>query len=149
MGQLTLPPAGVVYVDANAVIYHVEKIEPYFTASAPLWTALDVGQQQVATSALTLLEVLVKPLRNGDQALVAVYQDVLLATVGFDSIPIQRAVLEQAAALRANHSLKTPDAIHAASALLVGSSLFVTNDPAFRRVPGLNVAVLSEVVAQP
>jgi hypothetical protein len=29
VGTLTLPAAGSVYVDANAVIYAVEKIEPY------------------------------------------------------------------------------------------------------------------------
>ena len=29
MGSLTLPPSGTVYVDANTVIYTVERIEPY------------------------------------------------------------------------------------------------------------------------
>jgi predicted nucleic acid-binding protein len=49
--------------------------------------------------------------------------------------------------LRANHNLKTPDAIHAATALAAGCVLFVTNDAGFRCVPGLPVAVLSEVAA--
>jgi len=57
--------------------------------------------------------------------------------------------LEIAADLRATTRLKTPDAIHAATALDAGCALFVTNDPAFRRVPRLNVAVLSEVAATP
>ncbi len=29
MGSLILPPSGSVYVDANSVIYAVEKIEPH------------------------------------------------------------------------------------------------------------------------
>ena len=29
MGPLRLPPAGLVYVDANMLIYSVERIEPY------------------------------------------------------------------------------------------------------------------------
>jgi predicted nucleic acid-binding protein len=58
-----------VYVDTSPVIYRVEQIEPYLTAAKPLWDALDAGQQQVVTSELTLLEVLVKPLRDRNAAL--------------------------------------------------------------------------------
>lgn len=29
MGQLTLPDAGLIYLDANCLIYSVEHIEPY------------------------------------------------------------------------------------------------------------------------
>jgi predicted nucleic acid-binding protein len=43
--------------------------------------------------------------------------------------------------------LKTPDAIHAATALACGSAMFVTNDGGFRKVPQLPVVVLSEVAA--
>lgn len=147
MGQLTPPFPGTVYVDTNAVIYRVERIEPYLTAAAPLWDALDAGQARLATSELSLLEVLVQPLRNGNAALAALYRAVLLGTAGLTCLPVSRSVLESAAALRAAHRVKTPDAVHAASALAAGCSLFVTNDAGFRRVPGLPVLVLGEVAA--
>jgi predicted nucleic acid-binding protein len=147
MGQLSVPPSGTVYVDTNAVIYRVERIEPYLTASAPLWDALDHGAAQVETSELTLLEVLVKPLRDGNTTLVTLFRSVLLGTVGLRCLPVSLRVLELAAELRARYGLKTPDAIHAATAQIQGSVLFVTNDAGFRRVPGLPVAVLSEVAA--
>jgi predicted nucleic acid-binding protein len=147
MGQLTPPSSGTVYVDTNAVIYRVECIEPYFTAAARLWDALDRGLAAVATSELTLLETLVKPLRTGNAVLATLFRNVLLGTVGLTCLPITRAVLETAAQVRAALNLKTPDAIHAAPALAAGCVLFVTNDVGFRRVPGLNVAVLSEVAA--
>ncbi|MHB1421855.1 MAG: type II toxin-antitoxin system VapC family toxin [Gemmataceae bacterium] len=147
MGQLTLPSSGTVYVDTNAIIYRVERIEPYLTASAPLWDALDAGLASVVTSELTLLEVLVKPLRDGNSALASLYRTVLLGTVGLTSVPITRSILESAAQLRAGCKLKTPDAIHAATAMAHGSSLFVSNDTGFRRVIGLPVAVLREVAA--
>ncbi len=147
MGQLTLPSSGTVYVDTNAVIYRVERIEPYLTASAPLWDALDAGSASIVTSELTLLEVLVKPLRDGNTALASLYRTVLLGTSGLTCIPITRSILESAAQLRAAHPLKTPDAIHAATSLAQGSTLFVSNDTGFRRVTGLPVAVLHEVAA--
>lgn len=149
MGQLALPPTGTVYVDTGVLIRRVEAIEPFLTATLPLWQALDAGTQTVATSALTLLEVLVKPLRDGNLALATVYRNVLLTTAGLTCWPIDVAVLESAAQIRAVHNLKAPDAIHAATALAAGCSLLVTNDAVFRRIPGLNVAVLSDIVAAP
>ncbi|HLQ30400.1 MAG TPA: PIN domain-containing protein [Ktedonobacteraceae bacterium] len=43
-------------------------------------------------------------------------------------------------------NLKTPDALHAATAVLNDCALFVTNDSAFSRVGDLTVAILSEVI---
>jgi predicted nucleic acid-binding protein len=147
MGVIALPPAGTIYVDANAVIYRVERIEPYLSASAPLWDAVDAGKQPVLTSQLTLLEVLVKPLRDGNSPMAALFRAVLLGTAGLTCYPVTRGILERAAQLRASHNLKTPDALHAATALETGCVVFVTNDTGFRRVTGLNVAVLAEIAA--
>lgn len=61
-------------------------------------------------------------------------------------ISITEVILRQAARLRAQTNLKTPDAIHAATALTSGCMQFIMNDPAFRRVTGLNVVVLSELI---
>ncbi len=147
MGQLVLPASGPVYVDTNIVIYAVEQIEPYQAVAAPLWDALSAGQQVVVTSQLTLLEVLVKPLRQGDQALADLYRQILLGTTGLTCQAVDLSLLVSAARLRADYNLRTPDAIHAASALASTCTLFVTNDPSFRRVPTLNVVVLREVLS--
>ena len=116
MGQLIVPASGLVYVDTNAVIYHVEQLEPHYSAALPLWEAVDAGLAQVVTSELTLLEVLVKPLRDGNQQLVHLFEQVLYHTTGITTAPIDRTILEQAARLRATCQIKTPDAIHAATA---------------------------------
>jgi predicted nucleic acid-binding protein len=52
--------------------------------------------------------------------------------------------LPQHGSVYVDAKLKTPDAIHAATALLAGCALFVTNDPAFKRIAGLPVGLLSE-----
>ncbi len=51
-----------------------------------------------------------------------------------------------AAQLRATSGLKTPDAIHAATALEHGCTLFVTNDPAFRRLTTVPVVILGDLL---
>ena len=54
---------------------------------------------------------------------------------------------ERCARLRAETGLKSADALHAATALRAGCDLFTTNDADFRRVEGLPVVVLSDLVS--
>jgi len=61
-------------------------------------------------------------------------------------IPTTTAIWEQATRFRAQTGLKTPDAIHAATALVASSTLFITNDVVFRRVFSLPVAILSDFI---
>jgi predicted nucleic acid-binding protein len=146
VGALTLPASGAVYLDANGFIYSIERIDPYRAMLDTLWLTVSAGQVTVVTSELTLLEVLVRPLKVGDATTATLFGTVLKHTPDVQMLPITQSVLEEAAQLRATLGLKTPDAIHVATALLNGSMLFVTNDSAFRRVTDLTVTVLSELV---
>ena len=80
MGQLMLPSSGSVYVDANVVIYSVEKIDPYWTVLQPLWQAAQLGQFVVLSSELVLLETLVKPLKEANTVLETIFRQLLLAS---------------------------------------------------------------------
>ncbi len=146
MGSLVLPSSGRVYLDANCFIYSIERIDPYRGMLDTLWRAVSAGQFTVVTSELTLLEVLVKPLKVGDTTAVATFRTVLQRSPDVHMLPITQSILEEAANLRATMSFKTPDALHAATALSQECELFVTNDGAFRRISHLTVAVLSENV---
>ncbi len=58
--------------------------------------------------------------------------------------------LREAARLRALiPALESPDAMHAATALLYGCALFLTNDNGFRRILGLPFAILDDILAAP
>ena len=145
MGSLVLPASGIVYLDANCFIYSVERIDPYQAILDALWRTVSVGQVKIVTSELTLLEVLVKPLKVGDAITATTFRTVLRRTPDVQMMPITQPVLEEAANLRATLNFRTPDAIHVATALLNGCVLFVTNDSGFRRISDLAVAVLSDL----
>ena len=87
---------------------------------------------------------MVKPLREGDAVLQRLFGD-LLNSSEVRLVPTTRALWEAAAAIRAALNLRTPDALHAATSIQEHCSLFVTNDSAFRRVPGVPVVVLDEL----
>lgn len=144
MGSLTLPACGTVYVDAMAVIYSVELSSDYWPLLEPMWLAALAQTIDVATSELTIMEVLVKPLKTKDAAMVSAFESSLTGT-DMRLLPVTQSILRAAAYLRATTRLRTPDAIHAASAQQIGCSLFVTNDVGFRGVPGLPVVILDDL----
>ncbi len=63
-------------------------------------------------------------------------------------LPATRQLWEDAARLRAETGLKTPDSLHAATDLRAECSLFITNDTGFRRVQGLPLIVLEDLLTE-
>ncbi len=145
MGSLNLPLSGVVYVDTSPVIYTVEQHPDYFALLDPLWAASESGQIQVVSSEMILLETLTGALKRNNPQLIADYESVLTASE-MNLIPISSALLRDAARLRASVNIKTPDAIHAATALASGCDLLITNDKDLKRITALNVIILCEIV---
>jgi predicted nucleic acid-binding protein len=145
MGQLVIPSGSKIYVDTAVLIYTLEESTDYFDLLKPLWTIFQAQEIELISSELILMEVLVLPLRNNNESLVSDYEQLLLNSA-MQLIPIDRSILKQAANLRATTNLKTPDAIHAATALSVGCDLFITNDKGFRNLSNLSVVILDEVL---
>lgn len=145
MGALILPASGLIYVDAQIAIYSTDIHPVYAPLCEPIWKL--GGTATVVSSELILLETLVGPLRSGDIGL-GDRREALWHQPDTRLLPITQDILREAAHLRASlPGIKTPDAIHAATGLVHGCVLFVTNDMAFRRVTGLTVAVLDDLRA--
>ena len=145
MGALNLPASGLVYLDANSLIYTVEKHSVYGPLLQPLWLAAQAGTIEVVSSELALMETLVLPLKNGDKTLEQTYEQALLGTE-MRLLPITQRILREAARLRATTKLRTPDALHAATALEASCALFVSNDAGFRGVPNLPLLILNDLL---
>jgi predicted nucleic acid-binding protein len=145
MGQLNLPLNALVYVDTAILIYSVEANPNYRELLRPLWLKLKASELEVISSELSLMEVLIVPLRNNDTALVNDYEQLMLEG-DMQLIPISQTILLQAARLRATTNLRTPDAIHAATAMNTGCTLFLSNDRGFRSIPNLSAVILQDVL---
>jgi len=143
MGSLNLPEEGLIFLDTSPIIYAVEKIKPYAELLQPLWQLAVSRKIQLIGSELLILETLVKPFESGDQELIAAFRN-LLTSKEMLLLPITSEILESAAQLRANYGLKTPDAIHAATAQLAQCDLFITNDKSFQRIPNLSSTLLKQ-----
>jgi predicted nucleic acid-binding protein len=144
VGALSLPASGLVYLDANPIIYTVEQHPIYGPLLQPLWQAARAKTIEVVSSELALLEALVGPFKTGNTILERAYEQALLGTE-LRLLPITQVVLREAAHLRAATRLKTPDALHAATARQAGCVLFVTNDAGFRGIAGPPVVILDDL----
>ena len=145
MGQLNIPDAAIVYVDTSIVIYTVENHPSYWQLLQPLWSKLRNREVQIFSSELLIMETLTGPLRDNNQQLLQDYERFLFQS-GMVLVPISQNLLKEAAQLRATTNLRTPDAIHVATALDTESTLFLTNDRRIRQIPNLSVIVLQDVL---
>ena len=122
----------------------IRLVEGDATTRAPLVTrlapALGVSGSLV-TSRLTRLECRSKPLMAGDRATLAQF-DVFLAGVELVLAEVSAAVVERATDLRARYNLKTPDALHYATAVEVSATAFLTGDRGLSRCSEVPVEVL-------
>jgi predicted nucleic acid-binding protein len=137
-----LQTAKLVALDAAPFIYLVERNPDFFEAVEPIFAAVDGGALQAVTSALTLAEVLVKPVEAGDQSLVDDFRAALADSTNLRVISVDRHVAERAAHIRAHHGFRTPDAIHLATAVTSGADVFLTNDERLARFEGVRVVTL-------
>ncbi|MGK7894341.1 MAG: type II toxin-antitoxin system VapC family toxin [Xenococcus sp. (in: cyanobacteria)] len=146
MGQLNLPDSSRIYVDTVVLIYAVEQAQIYGSLLAELWAKRQAGNLAIFTSELTLMELLVIPIRNSHTFLIEAYER-LLRSPQIQLLPIDQLILREAARLRAiMPSLRTPDAIHVATAMTSGCSQFLTNDRRLRIISDLPVVILDEVL---
>lgn len=134
----------IIFLDANIVIYQVEAVAEFRdkvrSAIKDLLSLYPGGQFSV--SRLSLLECLVKPVRERNTPLIERYHSFFAAS-DLSIVEIGPLVIDLALMLRADSGLRTPDAIQAASALsLAAPAVFVTGDRAFSKVPDLNCRVI-------
>ena len=132
----------VVGLDTAPLIYFIEQNPAYIEMMRLFFRAMERGEFKVVTSVMTLVEVLVYPLRRGDTALAQQYREILFDNERLMTLDVSQDIAEAAAQLRAEHNLRAPDAIQMAAAIRGGASFFLTNDARLPSLPGLQVLVL-------
>jgi predicted nucleic acid-binding protein len=135
-------------IDTAPIIYFIEHHAKYQNIIRPVFAEIASGNIEAITSTITLLEVLVHPLRTGDETLAEKYRDILLSSEGLTTFEIFHEVSEMASRLRAKYSIRTHDAIQIAVGILYHAAKFLTNDPNLKKVPGIEVLVLDDYLTK-
>jgi predicted nucleic acid-binding protein len=132
-------------LDTGPLIYYIEEHPAFLAKIRPFFEAAERNEFRIVTSFVTLIEVLVHPLREGQPELAEEYRNILLQSPALATIPLDEGIAEDAATLRARHNLRTPDAIQLATAIRSGASWFLTNDAGLAKLPEISVLVLKQL----
>ncbi len=148
--QTTIVAHARLLLDSSVLIAHIEGGEDVSpVATTIIDSFLRDERNDGVMSTITVAEVLVRPHRLGRARDIAMG---LLDMPGLTLRPVDLLVAAEAARMRAESSLRLPDAIVLATGVLAGAACFVTNDQrlagaAGTLAPSLQVCLLSDHVA--
>ena len=126
MGLVADIKHSTICLDTAPVIYYIEKNVKYLPSLNPLFQLIDSGELVAITTNITLLEVMVHPIRKGNRSLAESYRNILLHSDGFTTYEITHELAEYASGLRAEYNIRTPDAIQISAAILYGDGVLIT-----------------------
>jgi len=126
-----------IFWDTNLFIYLIEDYRELSTRVVSLRERMLARGDQLYTSTLTLGEVLVKPFETREPELERTYEVALRG--GTVLVPFDRGAARRYAAIRADRTIRPPDAIQLSCAAEAGVDLFITNDERLSRkiIPGV------------
>jgi predicted nucleic acid-binding protein len=136
----------VIGLDAMSFIYHFEKKPHFGPITKVLFAHIQAGKVSAVISVLVAGEVLTGVKKVGNREMILRYRHIFSEFPNLALHDADMRVMEKMSDLRAAYGLKTPDAIHVATALLNGAQAFVTNDTGLKRVNELDVLLLEDYV---
>ena len=134
-----------VFLDTAPLIYYIEENLQYAQILNKFFLANQKGNFLFQTSVITLLEVLVHPIRNNKHQLVKQYENILCNSPSIDIFDLNIEIVKKAAGFRAKYGLKTPDSIQIATAIFASADFFLTNDIRLKAVKEINFLILDEI----
>jgi predicted nucleic acid-binding protein len=134
----------VIALDTSVFIYHFEDHPEYRDITALVLDAVSRGECRAIVSELSLMELIVRPLRMEMQDVADEYEALISHFPHLTLEPMTRAVVLKAAAVRAEYGLRTPDAMIIATAMVRNATLVITNDAQWKRVREVTVACLDD-----
>jgi predicted nucleic acid-binding protein len=143
MGSLDNLAGRRVYLDANVFIYALSELSPWSVVAQAVLRAVENEAIAGVTSELTLAECLVKPLQMGAADAIGAFEQSVRSRRQLTVAPVNRAILIEAARVRAESGARLPDAIHVATSRAERCDVFMTNDRRLAALPGLNAVLLS------
>ena len=115
-----------IFWDTNLFIYLIEDFGTLSERVVGLRKRMIERGDELYTSALTLGEILIKPIEVGNEALARRYESVLLR--GAVLVPFDVEPARIYATIRKDRTIRPPDAIQLACASHARVDLFITND---------------------
>ncbi len=135
-----------VALDTSIFVYHVQANLRYLPATDQIFAWLEQQSSNAVTSCISMTELLVQPIREGDEQLVGEFFFLLTRYPHLEWVPTTVPIAALAARFRATYRFRTPDALQSATAVYSKATGLITNDASFRRLTEVKVLVLDDLL---
>jgi predicted nucleic acid-binding protein len=129
----------------SSLIYYIEENSYFAKPLNELFMAGEKKECHFVSSIITLIEVLVLPMREKRDDIIKKYEMILTHSSSMEMVDINVKIAKTTARLRADYSLKTPDAIQIATALHCSADYFLTNDKRLKSIKEINIILLEDL----
>lgn len=133
-----------VFLDTVPLIYYIEENKTYVKFLGKLFEANSQNKFQFTTSVLTLMELLIQPIRINAAKLVEEYENIICNSKTISIHDFNIEIAKTAAKIRAEYGFKTPDSIQLATAISTNSDYFLTNDKQLKTFKEIEIILLEE-----
>ncbi len=117
-----------VFLDATPLIYFIKGNSKFQTFLDELFRLNGSGKIEFVTSSLTVLQLLVAPLKNNRPDLVKEYERILYGSATLKITAVDTDIAKLAAAIQAKFNFETIDSIQLAAAIGSKCNVFLTNN---------------------
>ena len=131
-----------IFIDTAPLIYLIEGEDNFAISVEKQLRQWISAEENLSTSTLTLLELLVVPMKQENKHLVQKYRALLHDILSEPLIPLSEPISEMAAQIRGATGFKTPDSIQLATALYSGADIFYTNDKRLSKFSDIKILTI-------
>jgi predicted nucleic acid-binding protein len=137
---------GKIALDTSVFIYQLEANLRYIPLTDPIFSWIERGDSNAVASTIAMTELLVHPYRDANEQRVNEFYGLLSTYPNLEWIAPGLEIADLAARFRGIHRLKTPDALHAATAARCHATGLIANDPVYERVDAFETLVLDRLL---
>lgn len=132
----------IVGIDSSIFIYVWNKHPEFLKKSKKILKQIYSGTIHGVFAEIGLVELLTGPKKQGRLSLAVLYKNKIKNFKNLETRRLTEISIDKAGDLRAKYGLRTPDAIHIATAIDAGASVFYTNDKKLKIVKEIKIKTL-------
>ncbi len=129
-------------LDSNLFIYHFENNSDFSPLTTGIFERLTRGSLKAITSIISIIETLSFP---APRHVIKNLEEAFAAIPNLSVIDVNYQIALEAAKIRRDYKIRTPDSIQLATALTNKVQAFVTNDGRLKKFDRLSVILLTDL----
>ena len=133
-------------LDTMGFIYFLEEHPRFGALSEIIFERAEAKELFIISSVLVLVEVLTGYRKAEDEIAENEFKQMMEDFPNVEVFDVNRHLIDQIIHFRSKYNIKTPDAIHLATAVQRGAEVFITNDENLKRVKEINIMCLKDYI---